>query len=80
MQGECGSAVEDDVCAVLARLCVMEGSPHPRRAWERTVAVIGRCLKRQPTVPSKVGGGSWIQEQLDKEGEGGEGGVAKIRA
>lgn len=66
MQGECGSAVEDDVCDILRRLYVMRDSPHPRRGWERAVAAIGKQLKRQPTVPSKVGGGHWTEEELDK--------------
>ena len=66
MQGERASAVEDDVCEVLGKLYAMEASPHPRRGWERTVAAIGKCLKRQATLPSKPGGGHWTKEQLDK--------------
>ena len=58
--------LEDDVCDILRRLCVMRDSPHPRRGWERAVAAIGKQLKRQPTVPSKVGGGHWTEEELDK--------------
>ena len=66
MQGECASAVEDDVCEILRNLFVMRDSPHPRRGWERAVEAIGKRLKRQPTVPSKVGGGHWTEEELDK--------------
>ena len=91
MEGEAANAAEEDVLEVLGGLCVMEDAPHARRGWERMVAGVGKRLKRQPTLPCKVLGGSWTEEELDgggvsataalpvwwvpMEGEGGGGGV-----
>ena len=59
-------AMEQDVFDVLERLWVTEASPHPRRAWEKGIAAIARLLKKQPTLPCKVLGGQWTQEELDR--------------
>ena len=59
-------AMEQDVFDVLGRLWVTEASPHPRRAWEKGIAAIARLLKKQPTLPCKVLGGQWTQEELDR--------------
>ena len=66
MEGEAANAAEEDVFEVLDRLCVMEDAPHPRRGWERMIAGVGKRLKRQPTLPCKVLGGSWTEEELDR--------------